>query len=141
TLGRALETRPADDAASDASDTSMPALRRSERSAPPVARTLQRMTARLLDREPASVEDAAARSSGLPNESNAPHVVATRPPVAPLLLDNGLGGLTGDGDYEIRLRADLLPPAPWANVVANPHGGFVVTERGAGFAWAGNSYF
>src|SRR5690606_8190201 len=33
------------------------------------------------------------------------------------------------------------PPAPWANVVANPQGGFVVTERGAGFSWAGNSYF
>ena len=38
-------------------------------------------------------------------------------------------------------RGDRLPPAPWANVIANPHGGFVVTERGGGFTWAGNSYF
>jgi cyclic beta-1,2-glucan synthetase len=26
-------------------------------------------------------------------------------------------------------------------VIANPHGGFLVTERGGGFAWAGSSYF
>jgi cyclic beta-1,2-glucan synthetase len=63
------------------------------------------------------------------------------PPTAALLLDNGIGGLTPDGDYEIRLHGDALPPAPWANVIANPHGGFVVSERGAGFIWAGNSYF
>ncbi len=58
-----------------------------------------------------------------------------------LLLDNGLGGLTADGDYEIRLRDGTLPPAPWANVIANPVAGFVVTERGAGFTWAENSFF
>ncbi|MGH7717355.1 MAG: GH36-type glycosyl hydrolase domain-containing protein, partial [Gemmatimonadaceae bacterium] len=34
-----------------------------------------------------------------------------------------------------------LPPAPWSNVVANPSGGFLVTDRGAGFTWAENSYF
>ena len=56
-------------------------------------------------------------------------------------FDNGFGGLTADGDYEIRVRGDRLPPAPWANVIANPHGGFVVTERGGGFTWAENSYF
>jgi cyclic beta-1,2-glucan synthetase len=58
-----------------------------------------------------------------------------------LLLDNGFGGLAGDGDYHIRVRGNFMPPAPWANVVANPHGGFLVTERGAGFTWAANSYF
>ncbi|MFN2567820.1 MAG: glucoamylase family protein, partial [Gemmatimonadaceae bacterium] len=47
-----------------------------------------------------------------------------------LLLDNGLGGLTREGDYEIRLRDGRLPPAPWANVIANARGGFLVTERG-----------
>jgi cyclic beta-1,2-glucan synthetase len=36
---------------------------------------------------------------------------------------------------------DRVPPAPWSNVVATPHGGFVVTERGGGFTWAENSYF
>jgi cyclic beta-1,2-glucan synthetase len=39
------------------------------------------------------------------------------------------------------VRGDLVPPAPWSNVVANPHGGFVVSERGTGFTWAENSYF
>ncbi|MBL0178367.1 MAG: hypothetical protein IPP98_04465 [Gemmatimonadetes bacterium] len=59
----------------------------------------------------------------------------------PLQLDNGFGGLTAQHDYQIRVQGDDLPPAPWVNVVANPLGGFVVSERGAGFTWAGNSYF
>jgi cyclic beta-1,2-glucan synthetase len=58
-----------------------------------------------------------------------------------LTLDNGFGGLTDEGDYEIRVNGDQVPPAPWANVIANGHGGFVVTERGGGFTWAENSYF
>ncbi|HUM09849.1 MAG TPA: glucoamylase family protein [Myxococcaceae bacterium] len=59
----------------------------------------------------------------------------------PLRLDNGLGGLDSEGGYRIRLRGSTLPPAPWANVVANPEGGFLVSERGAGFTWAGSSFF
>ena len=59
----------------------------------------------------------------------------------PLRLDNGLGGLDSEGGYRIRLRGSDLPPAPWANVVANPEGGFLVSERGAGFTWAGSSFF
>ncbi len=58
-----------------------------------------------------------------------------------LLFDNGFGGLNAAGEYEIRVRSDRVPPAPWANVVANPDGGFVVSERGAGFTWADSSYF
>ena len=54
---------------------------------------------------------------------------------------NGYGGLTGDGDYEIGVAGELVPPAPWANVIANPSIGFCVTERGGGFTWAENSYF
>ncbi|MBC7788646.1 MAG: hypothetical protein H7Z74_01760 [Anaerolineae bacterium] len=54
---------------------------------------------------------------------------------------NGFGGLTEDGDYEIQLARESVTPAPWANVVANERGGFVVTERGGGFSWAENSYF
>src|SRR5262249_9532270 len=33
----------------------------------------------------------------------------------------------------------VLPPAPWINVVANPAFGFLVSESGAGYTWAGNS--
>ena len=58
-----------------------------------------------------------------------------------LLLDNGIGGLTPDGDYLIRVRGDHLPPAPWANVIANQRGGFIVTERGAGCSWTDNAQF
>jgi len=58
-----------------------------------------------------------------------------------LLLSNGFGGLTTAGDYRIDVVGDRVPPAPWANVIANPLGGFVVTERGGGFSWAENSYF
>ncbi|HEY1334016.1 MAG TPA: hypothetical protein VGF31_07160, partial [Myxococcaceae bacterium] len=69
-------------------------------------------------------------------------VVAIAPPDRPpLLLDNGFGGLAEDGAYEIRLGPSGLPPAPWSNVVASEAGGFLVTERGGGFSWAGSSYF
>ena len=63
------------------------------------------------------------------------------PPVTPPEPENGFGTLTPDGQYEIRTSGDRPPPAPWSNVVANARGGFLVTERGGGFTWAGNSYF
>lgn len=62
-----------------------------------------------------------------------------------LLFDNGYGGFAPDGqEYVVRLRADehgqyQRPPMPWVNVVANEHGGFLVTESGAGYTWGGNS--
>jgi cyclic beta-1,2-glucan synthetase len=59
----------------------------------------------------------------------------------PRLLDNGMGALVAGNDYDIRLRGDNLPPAPWANVVANECGAFIVTERGAGCTWIGNAQF
>ncbi|MBA3521796.1 MAG: cyclic beta 1-2 glucan synthetase, partial [Gemmatimonadales bacterium] len=31
-------------------------------------------------------------------------------------LDNGFGRLTAEGDYEIRVSGERLPPAPWSNV-------------------------
>jgi cyclic beta-1,2-glucan synthetase len=54
---------------------------------------------------------------------------------------NGYGALTGAGDYATWVAGAHVPPAPWANVIANPAIGFCVTERGAGFAWAENSHF
>ena len=67
--------------------------------------------------------------------------VDSGPESAPMLLDNGFGGFNENDEYQLRVRGDALPPAPWVNVVANPRGGFVVSERGAGFTWADNSYF
>ena len=57
------------------------------------------------------------------------------------LYANGIGRLTEQGDYEMRIAGARVPPAPWSNVIANPNAGFCVTERGGGFAWVENSYF
>ncbi len=76
-----------------------------------------------------------------------------------LLCFNGLGGFRTEGrEYCLLIRAQesaasqlngqpnlpavpypVLPPAPWVNVVSNPTFGFLVTESGSGFTWAGNS--
>jgi cyclic beta-1,2-glucan glucanotransferase len=113
-----------------------PAIRRAERATPESTSVVQRFRTR------------AARVIGLPikavNKSlhakQASHFDPSEDG-GPLLFDNGMGGLTTEGDYRIHVRGDSVPPAPWANVIANPHGGFVVTERGGGFAWANSSYF
>ena len=68
-------------------------------------------------------------------------VASATPHTTELAADNGFGGLTTNYDYDIRVQADKLPPAPWANVVANRHGGFIVTERGVGCTWTNNAQF
>lgn len=65
-------------------------------------------------------------------------------PLAPaetgeLEFANGLGGFTPCGDYRIALGPMQTTPAPWANVLANPGFGSIVTEAGPGFTFAGNS--
>jgi cellobiose phosphorylase len=71
--------------------------------------------------------------------------VRGRSTTKPLQFENGFGGFSADGrEYIIRLRPDgrgghHLPPRPWVNVIANEHAGFLVSERGAGYTWAGNS--
>jgi cyclic beta-1,2-glucan synthetase len=77
-----------------------------------------------------------------------------------LLFPNGLGGFTPDGREYCLLVSNNHPvrdgssngpptpettpyprlaPAPWVNVVANPGFGFLISESGSGFTWAGNS--
>ncbi len=58
-----------------------------------------------------------------------------------LLFDNRLGGFTPDGrEYVIYLNdGRARTPAPWINVIANPAGGFIVSEAGGGYSWAVNS--
>ena len=58
-----------------------------------------------------------------------------------LLHPNGYGALTDADDFAIKVAGELVPPAPWANVIANPSIGFCVSERGGGFTWAENSHF
>ncbi|HUF25507.1 MAG TPA: glucoamylase family protein [Gemmatimonadaceae bacterium] len=85
--------------------------------------------------------DAAARRPGNPAPAPGRRRAAGRDEHPALLFENGLGGLRPDLDYEIRLRGREATPAPWANVIANQRGGFLVTERGAGCTWALNSQF
>ncbi len=57
-----------------------------------------------------------------------------------LLFDNGLGGFSAGGrEYVIYLEPGRRTPAPWVNIVANPDFGFLVSEMGSGYTWAGNS--
>ncbi len=61
-------------------------------------------------------------------------------PTAKLQFADRYGGFSEDGKiFHIRISAENLTPAPWSNVVANPRFGFLVTEAGGGFTWAGNS--
>ncbi|HEV8632219.1 MAG TPA: glucoamylase family protein, partial [Thermoanaerobaculia bacterium] len=66
--------------------------------------------------------------------------VAPPPALPELMLDNRLGGFTRDGrEYVIHLDGDQQTPLPWANVIANPELGTVITAGGAAFTWCGNS--
>ncbi|MGB4334510.1 MAG: glucoamylase family protein [Chromatiaceae bacterium] len=75
-----------------------------------------------------------------------PALVST-PPVPPVLavppleFFNGLGGFADDGrEYVIVLDKGQWTPAPWINVIANPHFGFMVSETGGGCTWSLNSH-
>ncbi|HUP02320.1 MAG TPA: glucoamylase family protein [Gemmatimonadota bacterium] len=62
------------------------------------------------------------------------------PPRPRLAFFNGLGGFAEGGrEYVTILGAGQWTPAPWINVIANPHFGFQVSESGSGFTWAVNS--
>ena len=58
-----------------------------------------------------------------------------------LILGNDLGGFSADGsEYVIRLSPGQTTPAPWVNVLANPHFGSVVSESGSGYTWGENAH-
>ncbi len=53
---------------------------------------------------------------------------------------NGLGGFGARGrEYVTVLGPGQSTPAPWINVIANPHFGFQVGADGSGFTWSLNS--
>ncbi len=57
-----------------------------------------------------------------------------------LQFDNGFGGFSPDGrEYQVYLEPGRWTPHPWINVIANPTFGFLVSEAGSGYTWAGNS--
>jgi cyclic beta-1,2-glucan synthetase len=58
-----------------------------------------------------------------------------------LLFDNGLGGFTEDGrEYVITTGLGQMTPAPWSNVLANPHFGTVISESGQAYTWGENAH-
>jgi cyclic beta-1,2-glucan synthetase len=65
-------------------------------------------------------------------------------PVLPqrdLILSNGIGGFTPDGrEYVITTSSSQVTPAPWANVMANPQFGTVISESGQAYTWGENAH-
>ena len=58
-----------------------------------------------------------------------------------LILSNGLGGFTADGcEYVITTAHGRVTPAPWVNVLANPHFGTVISENGLAYTWSENAH-
>ena len=62
-------------------------------------------------------------------------------PYDKLQFFNGMGGFTSDGkEYIIHTTAANVTPAPWVNVIANPHFGTVVSESGQCYTWVENAH-
>ena len=60
--------------------------------------------------------------------------------VPEMTLANTIGGFTDEGrGYTVVLEGDQETPLPWANVIANPHFGTIVTSGGASHTWSVNS--
>jgi cellobiose phosphorylase len=58
-----------------------------------------------------------------------------------MILRNDVGGFSTDGsEYVIRLAPGQMTPAPWVNVLANPHFGTVVSESGGAYTWGENAH-
>ncbi|MDO8700880.1 MAG: glucoamylase family protein, partial [Undibacterium sp.] len=58
-----------------------------------------------------------------------------------LILSNGIGGFTLDGqEYVISTSAEHVTPAPWANVMANKKFGTVISESGQAYTWGENAH-
>ena len=129
----------------EVAETWREALEPGEEQAPPVR---SRASGRRPEFEPVEVRRVRATPSR-PGSTSGPHqalkagAVAMEPSAADARRSfyNGTGALVEGGDYQIRVCGDQLPPAPWANVIANAAAGFIVTERGAGCTWAGNAQF
>ena len=58
-----------------------------------------------------------------------------------LIFFNGLGGFTPDGrEYVVTTSHGQATPAPWVNVLANPHFGTVISESGLAYTWSENAH-
>jgi len=102
----------------------------------------------VLDDEKGTLAEQLERRSML--EPSVPALPPTRfetvevpPPLPPrdLIFANGYGGFTRDGhEYVITLEPGQMTPAPWVNVLANPHFGTVISESGSAYTWVENAH-
>jgi len=78
----------------------------------------------------------------IPSRTNRPQPKPTEEPARKdLLFFNGSGGFTPDGrEYVILLSPNQATPAPWANILANPEFGTVISESGMAYTWAENAH-
>ena len=77
----------------------------------------------------------------LPTRIHRVEPAATIAPDPTLLLRNPLGGFSADGrEYVITTSQTQRTPAPWVNVLANPHFGSVITESGLAYSWSENAH-
>ncbi|WP_166364900.1 GH36-type glycosyl hydrolase domain-containing protein [Pseudomonas akapageensis] len=68
-------------------------------------------------------------------------IEAVAPASEALILGNAYGGFSADGrEYVMTLKPGRPTPAPWANVLANPHFGTVVSESGGAYTWMENAH-
>ncbi len=64
----------------------------------------------------------------------------TLSPEKNLLFQNHLGGFSESGhEYHLHLDSEHTTPTPWINVISNPNFGFIISESGISWSWAGNS--
>jgi len=77
-----------------------------------------------------------------PTRSHLPApLVTSELPRGDLILFNGLGGFTADGrEYVITPAPGKKTPAPWVNVLANPHFGTIISESGQSYTWGENAH-
>jgi len=95
-----------------------------------------------------TLTDQVNRSSGVKNPVarliTAPSAPANNTPVrlpTDLLFFNGTGGFSSDGrEYVIATEYNTQTPAPWANVIANPDFGTVISENGQAYTWVENAH-
>ncbi len=77
-----------------------------------------------------------------PTRKHRPRPPAVAPmPREDLIFFNGIGGFTPDGrEYVISTGRDQVTPAPWINVLANPHFGTLISESGLAHTWSENAH-
>jgi hypothetical protein len=76
----------------------------------------------------------------IPTRSMLP-ATTTAPAPRERVFFNSLGGFTPDGrEYVISIAPGQTTPRPWANVLANPQIGTVITESGGAYTWVDNAH-